>query len=236
MVVKILIYLHFIEPKKVVVPVTREAAIVREEFDVVVRTETGYYIIGSDVTVSKSHARIYQDGGKYFIQDLGSLNGTKINGRYISGWRPRTMTSPAELEVGMVVEIGIKTMFRVELIEVETLENSKKRDYCSALLLLDKYVADAVITLLTVGNREESVNKLSQHLEFITSKNIFEEILENVYRNSTNTIKNHLNIIRKNPYLYLSSPEMLEGLRNILEGIRSNVNREHELCRTLKQQ
>ena len=58
---------------------------------------------GSDVRIddsyaSAAHARVYTRGGSAFIEDLGSTNGTYLNGRQI--------TRPVRLEVGDTVRIG----------------------------------------------------------------------------------------------------------------------------------
>src|SRR5262245_20833444 len=39
----------------------------------------------TDDTVSRRHARIFARGGGYILEDLGSRNGTFVNGRQISG-------------------------------------------------------------------------------------------------------------------------------------------------------
>jgi hypothetical protein len=51
-----------------------------------------------DVTVSRKHAVLMQDGGEFRIEDLGSLNGTFVNRRRID--------SAARLESGDEVQIG----------------------------------------------------------------------------------------------------------------------------------
>jgi FHA domain len=58
---------------------------------------------GSDVHIddsyaSAAHARIYRRGGEVVIEDLGSTNGTFVNGRQI--------TRPRPLEVNDTVRIG----------------------------------------------------------------------------------------------------------------------------------
>ena len=58
---------------------------------------------GSDVRIddsyaSAAHARVYTRAGSAFIEDLGSTNGTFVNGRQI--------TRPVRLEVGDTVRIG----------------------------------------------------------------------------------------------------------------------------------
>ena len=40
-------------------------------------------IVLAEESISRKHARIYSQGGKYFLQDLGSTNGTFVNGKLI---------------------------------------------------------------------------------------------------------------------------------------------------------
>jgi hypothetical protein len=64
-------------------------------------------VIGRDVTsniaiadaeVSRKHARLTFQGGKYVIEDLGSTNGTFVNGQRLSG--------PVVLKAGDLVALG----------------------------------------------------------------------------------------------------------------------------------
>jgi pSer/pThr/pTyr-binding forkhead associated (FHA) protein len=52
----------------------------------------------NDPEISRRHARIDFDGGRYLLEDLGSTNGTYLNGR--------RLTEPAPLKNGDVVEFG----------------------------------------------------------------------------------------------------------------------------------
>jgi len=90
-------YLHFVEPERVVVGFSSEVFIGREGFDVIVRADGVVYKVGPDLTMSRVHARIYVDRGKCYIVDLGSLNGTLINGELVRGWEPRRRSEPVEL-------------------------------------------------------------------------------------------------------------------------------------------
>lgn len=56
------------------------------------------HIVVDDTYVSQVHARFYANGDSYFVEDLGSTNGTYLNRRRI--------TSPAELSRGDRVKIG----------------------------------------------------------------------------------------------------------------------------------
>jgi pSer/pThr/pTyr-binding forkhead associated (FHA) protein len=55
-----------------------------------------------DTYVSSFHARIYQKDGSWFVEDLGSTNGTYLN--------QRRLTAPAALQAGDRVRVGKTTM------------------------------------------------------------------------------------------------------------------------------
>jgi len=117
-------YLHFVEPERVVVGFSSEAFIGREGFDVIVRADGVEYRVGRDLTVSRVHSRIYVDRGKCYIVDLGSLNGTLINGELVRGWEPRR-SEPVELPIGSVVRVGLYTVFRVDTVGSRSLEKDR---------------------------------------------------------------------------------------------------------------
>jgi pSer/pThr/pTyr-binding forkhead associated (FHA) protein len=56
----------------------------------------------SDTYVSTFHARIFNRDGAWFVEDLGSTNGTYVN--------QRRVTSPVELRVGDQVKLGKTTL------------------------------------------------------------------------------------------------------------------------------
>jgi sigma-B regulation protein RsbU (phosphoserine phosphatase) len=55
-------------------------------------------IVLESLAVSRQHARIHCHGGEYFVEDVGSSNGTFINGRRING--------PTRLAEGDTLQIG----------------------------------------------------------------------------------------------------------------------------------
>jgi pSer/pThr/pTyr-binding forkhead associated (FHA) protein len=55
-----------------------------------------------DTYVSSFHARIFRRDGGWFVEDLGSTNGTYLN--------QRRVTSPAELRAGDRLRIGKTTL------------------------------------------------------------------------------------------------------------------------------
>jgi hypothetical protein len=55
-----------------------------------------------DTYVSQFHARIYRRDGSWFVEDLGSTNGTYLN--------QRRLTAPAEVRAGDRLRIGKTTL------------------------------------------------------------------------------------------------------------------------------
>lgn len=60
----------------------------------------------NDAEVSRKHARLMFQGGKYVIEDLGSTNGTFVNGQ--------RLVSPAVLKPGDVVSLGEQIVLMYE--------------------------------------------------------------------------------------------------------------------------
>lgn len=63
----------------------------------------------NDVEVSRRHARLLAQGGGYTIEDLGSTNGTFVNGERISGITPLNPGDALRLgdQVAMVYELEL---------------------------------------------------------------------------------------------------------------------------------
>ena len=74
--------------------------ITKEEFMIGRGTKRVDYSICDDKTVSRLHCRIITDKGKSWIEDLGSLNGTSVNGRKLDSF------TPEPLEDGSVIKIS----------------------------------------------------------------------------------------------------------------------------------
>ncbi|QQS33202.1 MAG: FHA domain-containing protein [Acidobacteriota bacterium] len=65
----------------------------------------------SDAKVSRRHAKIYRSGGAYFIEDLGSTNGTYVNrGRRLLPGTPHIVNDNDEIIVG-------KTFLRFHIVK-----------------------------------------------------------------------------------------------------------------------
>ncbi len=74
----------------------------------IIGRDTASNIAINDAEVSRKHARLTFQGGKYVIEDLGSTNGTFVNGQRLA--------SPAVLKSGDVVSLGEQIVLMYEAI------------------------------------------------------------------------------------------------------------------------
>ncbi|MDH3520588.1 MAG: FHA domain-containing protein [Myxococcales bacterium] len=72
---------------------------------VVIGRGRGADVVISEPTMSRAHAAIGYDGEQFFVQDLGSTNGTRVNG---------SREQKATLKSGDDIQLG-KLLVRVEL-------------------------------------------------------------------------------------------------------------------------
>ncbi len=89
-----------IEPKA-----TRGSAFALGEEITVGRAATCTIGMPDDSFVSQLHARVYRDAGLTMIEDLGSTNGTYLNGK--------RLTAPEHVTKGDRVQVG-STVFEAE--------------------------------------------------------------------------------------------------------------------------
>lgn len=68
---------------------------------IVVGRAPGCHFVLTDLTVSRFHAELYRDPDGWLLSDLGSMNGTRLN-----GWR---LTGPARVRPGDEVGFGNST-------------------------------------------------------------------------------------------------------------------------------
>jgi pSer/pThr/pTyr-binding forkhead associated (FHA) protein len=68
-------------------------------------------IVINDAEISRRHARLTFQGGKYVLEDLGSTNGTFVNGQRLAG--------PRVLKAGEVVSFGEQIILVFEVINVD---------------------------------------------------------------------------------------------------------------------
>lgn len=72
---------------------------VNQDWMVIGRGRTADVVL-SDPTISRAHAAIGYEGGDFFVQDLGSTNGTRVNGAR----EPRTpLRDGDELQLGKLL-------------------------------------------------------------------------------------------------------------------------------------
>ncbi len=71
-----------------------------------------------DVAVSGRHARLYCEGGDFFLDDLDSTNGTFVEGVRIA--------EPKQLQEGDRIQLGLNTLFRVDLQDATEQEAAKR--------------------------------------------------------------------------------------------------------------
>jgi FHA domain len=69
--------------------------------EVTVGRAAGCQVTLDDTYVSQLHARVFARDGQYFVEDLGSTNGTYLNRRKVSG--PMVMNRGDRLQVGSTV-------------------------------------------------------------------------------------------------------------------------------------
>ncbi len=66
----------------------------------------------NDAEVSRKHARLSFQGGKYVLEDLGSTNGTFVNGQRLA--------SPVVLKSGDVISFGEQIMLMYEALSADS--------------------------------------------------------------------------------------------------------------------
>ncbi len=65
----------------------------------------------NDAEISRKHSRLSFQGGKYVLEDLGSTNGTFVNGQRLAG--------PAVLKSGDVVSLGEQIVLMYDAINMD---------------------------------------------------------------------------------------------------------------------
>lgn len=99
--------------------------------------QAGCSLVVDDVHVSKLHARVWKADGKYYLKDLGSRQGTWVNGRQIKA------NSNLQLHPGDVVEFGrhpSHETYRVKMQHV-TLRNNDLSGFGYTTMIVGKPTA-----------------------------------------------------------------------------------------------
>ena len=87
---------------------TPGAAFVLEGDQIDIGRDSTNEIVINDAEISRRHARLTFQGGKYVLEDLGSTNGTFVNGQRLAG--------PRVLKSGEVVSFGEQIVMIFEAI------------------------------------------------------------------------------------------------------------------------
>lgn len=72
--------------------------------DIIIGRDPGCTLCLDRVSVSRRHARIFREGGRWFIEDLGSTNGLSVNGRIVDRRLPLK-------EMDLIIITDIKLVF-----------------------------------------------------------------------------------------------------------------------------
>jgi pSer/pThr/pTyr-binding forkhead associated (FHA) protein len=110
--------------RDVSIPITGPIVIGRSDKDYTVSVRSGIDSISlgiSDATVSRSHACVYLESGKLMVKDVGSKNGTIVNGVPLPGWKPGQESRPVEIKGDTTLKLGHNTQVRL------TVEDSTER-------------------------------------------------------------------------------------------------------------
>ena len=71
----------------------------------------------TDGTLSRKHACISIESGRVLLQDMGSMNGTRINGNPLLGWQSQRSSEVVEIKVDSEIIFGYNTIARIVLCE-----------------------------------------------------------------------------------------------------------------------
>jgi len=85
---------------------TPGAAFILEGDQMTIGRDSTNEIVINDAEISRRHSRLTFQGGKYVLEDLGSTNGTFVNGQRLAG--------PRVLKTGEVVSFGEQIMLVFE--------------------------------------------------------------------------------------------------------------------------
>lgn len=80
-----------------------------ESDQIIIGRDSSNEIPVNDAEVSRRHARLAFQGGKYVLDDMGSTNGTFVNGQRLTG--------PRVLKSGEVISLGEQIVFVYEAVD-----------------------------------------------------------------------------------------------------------------------
>lgn len=92
----------------------------------------------TDGTVSRRHACISVEYGRVLIQDVGSMNGTRLNGNPLPGWQSQRSSQVVEIKADSEIIFGSNTIARVVLGEPTRRPDEIKQLGLDAASIADK--------------------------------------------------------------------------------------------------
>jgi hypothetical protein len=78
---------------------------------IVIGRDSSNGVVINDAEISRKHSRLTFQGGKYVLEDLGSTNGTFVNGQRLAG--------PVVLKSGDVVSLGEQIVLMYDALSVD---------------------------------------------------------------------------------------------------------------------
>lgn len=205
------IYLEFISPCKGMFPVSKEAYIHREQygFNVIIESDQGTFTCGPDITVSRKHLWLYRKGIDWYIRDLGSLNGTKIDGKIIEGWNEHKPSNDVKITLPVNVLIGLSTLFRITSSPTPK-EYREKLDY---LTILQEVIIEAQNAILAI--RDRSGSRLKSSLE-ILSRQPFSNVISDISQQILESIKGYCYELNHSFQSSMSNDNFLRGINETM--------------------
>lgn len=158
--------------------------------------------------VSRKHAKVYEEDGIFYIQDLGSINGTYVNDKRV--------IDPAPLKIGDRIKIGVTKQYKNGVKEFEFKQNAPKPK---------KDVLKEELDLGIFSEDESSSNVLLKDcLCYITKKDLMSVLKSNLPRRvpleRISFRKEKVSFLSLSPYkvkeilfLVLKHPQFSENLK-----------------------
>ncbi|MFW3146982.1 MAG: FHA domain-containing protein [Thermoplasmatota archaeon] len=63
-------------------------------------------VLGTGKECESCHARFFWENNRFFVQDMGSTNGTMINGKTLPGWDKKQKSDPVEITSTSEIRLG----------------------------------------------------------------------------------------------------------------------------------
>jgi PAS domain-containing protein len=131
---------------------------------------SGYSIIIKDLSISRQHAKVTFSGERYFIEDLGSQNGTWINGHSMSPGYQIQMKEGDFISIGNIsmsvgqpyAEDGMITHYSIGLLE--ELEHGRKDVFHTDRRITDRDKLEMIYEVCTLLMQSLDLNELAEKL------------------------------------------------------------------------